>query len=125
MRVLVCGSRTWENYSAIKNRLALFADDTVIVHGAARGADEMAAKAALELGLAIDLPPTFANPLGGYPAEWERYGKRAGYIRNRQMIDSGVGLVIAFWRGESPGTASTIDLAQRCDLPVEIHEWPK
>lgn len=114
MRVLVCGSRDWANYSAIRNRLAVFAPCVVIVHGGARGADELAGRAATELGLEQDV----------FLPDWERYGRRAGYLRNRQMIDSGVELVIAFWRNRSTGTGHTIDLAQRCGIPVEVREWP-
>ena len=114
MRVLVCGSRTWDAFAPIFVRLAALPDDATVVHGAAPGADTLAGRAARLLGLTVE----------EHPAEWDKHGKRAGYLRNRQMIDSGVDLVIAFSRDDSRGTANTIDLARRCGLPLEVHEWP-
>lgn len=118
MRVLVCGSRTWENYSAVYNRLAALPPGTVIVHGhCPRGADAHADRAATELGL----------PVERYPADWDRYGKSAGHRRNAEMLDTVSptnGYVIAFQRDGSPGTQNTIDGAASRDLYVEVHEWP-
>ncbi len=111
MRVLVCGSRGWTDYDAILHRLAqIKASLPTIVHGAASGADTMADRAAKTLNLTVEC----------YPADWATYGKRAGFIRNEQMLDTGVGLVIAFWDGRSRGTQHTIESAKRRGIPVEV-----
>jgi len=113
MRVLVCGSRGWTDYDAILRRLAQIEEGRpTIVHGAAGGADTIADRAAKTLNLTIER----------YPADWATYGKRAGFIRNEQMLDTGVGLVIAFWDGQSRGTQHTIESAKRRGIPVEVIE---
>lgn len=55
-----------------------------------------------------------------YYAEWERYGKSAGYKRNLAMITSKPDHVIAFWDYESKGTKHTIDLARKYIIPLTI-----
>ena len=111
MRVLVCGSRGWTDYDAILHRLAqIKASRPTIVHGAASGADTMADRAAKTLNLTVEC----------YPADWATYGKRAGFIRNEQMLDTGVGLVIAFWDGQSPGTAHLIQCMRALGKPVVL-----
>ena len=110
MRVLVCGSRGWTDYDAILRRLSQIQEGPTIVHGAAGGADTMADRAARTLKL----------PIERYPADWATYGKRAGFIRNEQMLDTGVGLVIAFWDGQSRGTQHAIESAKRRGIPVEV-----
>ena len=111
MRVLVCGSRGWTDYDAVLRRLTQIEERRpTIVHGAAVGADTMADRAAMTLNLTVER----------YPADWATYGKRAGFIRNEQMLDTGVGLVIAFWDGQSRGTQHTIERAKRRGIPVEV-----
>jgi len=112
--VLVCGSRTWGDAAAIYHRLARLPHEATIVHGAAPGADTIAGNAAHDLGLKVE----------AYPADWGKYGKRAGFIRNVHMLDSGIDLVIAFRRDRSPGTSHTVGVATRRGIPVEVHEWP-
>ena len=87
MRVLVCGDRNWTDTEAIKRELKNYSKDTVIVHGACRGADRIAGEIGKELGLTIE----------EFPADWRKHGKAAGHIRNKQMIDEGKpNLVLAF-----------------------------
>lgn len=115
MRILVCGSRTWEDAEAIKRRLALvpyvLPDVPTVVHGGAWGADTMAAKAARALGMFVE----------EHPADWDTHGKRAGFLRNVEMLESGVDVVIAFQRGKSAGTQHTINEARKRGLRVEVH----
>lgn len=115
-RVMVTGSRHWDDAQAIFNRLAKLDRSTVIVHGAARlGADAIADRAARRLGLACD-------PL---PAKWRVdgiYNPRAGFERNDQMLDSGVVLVLAFRAGGmSNGTDHAIRGARQRGIEVEVH----
>lgn len=103
-RLLVTGSRTWDNSIMVRSELYAASDallerpsasstPIIVVHGACRsGADAIAAAWCLER----------ANLLPGYfgqephPADWNQHGKRAGFIRNEHMVDLGADLVLAF-----------------------------
>ena len=54
-----------------------------------------------------------------YPAQWDKYGKRAGYRRNEQMAEVADGL-IAFWDGQSKGTKHMIDIMTEKNLPTKV-----
>lgn len=58
-------------------------------------------------------------PFVSYPANWEVYGNRAGYIRNEKMAANADALV-AFWDGYSHGTAHMIRLAKEYGLSVRV-----
>ncbi len=77
MKILVCGSRYYSDYQTIYRVIKFFGSDITIISGACRGADTLAVKVAQKLGL------TFRE----YPANWSLYGKKAGVLRNQQMID--------------------------------------
>jgi hypothetical protein len=133
MRVLCCGSRSWTDVEKIHKELDRLirhdSTDIVVVHGdqgadaqgnplynkpdhmARSGADKLSGRAASMLGL----------PVERHPADWRRHGKAAGYKRNIAMLESGIDLVLAFWDGESPGTAHTIREASKRRIPVEIY----
>jgi hypothetical protein len=112
MRVLVCGDRNWTDQVRITSRLAQLGLGHVIVHGAARGADTMAGVAAGNLDLSVDV----------YPAQWDKFGRSAGPIRNRQMLDTKPDLVIAFHSNieASKGTKDCVNEARRRGIPVEV-----
>lgn len=81
MRVLIFGSRHWTNYNRIKEvikDLKDIYDDITIIEGGCKGADILARKAAIELGVKYI----------EYPADWS-LGKKAGPLRNQKMIDEG------------------------------------
>lgn len=82
---------------------------TEIVSGGARGADAMAESYAKAHGF----------PCTVYPADWEKHGRKAGFLRNRQIVDH-ADMVLALWDGESKGTGMTIDLAKRKGVPLVI-----
>jgi hypothetical protein len=111
VKVLVCGSRDWTDRDAVFRRLVGGGQLTVIV-GDARGADAFAAEAAAYHGYDIHL----------HRADWTRYGKRAGILRNLAMLDEKPDLVIAFQRNGSRGTQHTINEARRRGIRVEVHE---
>jgi hypothetical protein len=101
VRFLVCGGRDFDNYVLMAGVLSLFDWDPaydVIVAGAARGADALAANYAKTHNLNLE----------EYPADWNANGKTAGVIRNQQMLDTGIDLVIAF-----PGGKGTADMKSR------------
>ena len=111
MRVIVCGSRTWDDADVIRERLDRLPADVTIVQGGARGADRIAWMWAGEAGVAFET----------YPADWDGDGRAAGPIRNQKMLDSGADLVIAFRsEGESRGTDHMCSIAARRGVPVEI-----
>lgn len=110
MKVLVCGSRSFDRPLMIRKRLEQLPRGSEIIHGAARGADTVAACYARALGI----------PETAYPADWRGKGKRAGFIRNLEMLDQKPDLVIAFWDGKSTGTKHTIDEARKQGIQVEI-----
>ena len=79
----------------------------VLIHGAARGADEGAARWAKSEGIASR----------AYPANWRKHGKAAGPIRNQQMLDDGrPDFVVAFPGGR--GTADMVRRAHAAGVPV-------
>lgn len=110
MRVMVCGSRDYPRAARIAARIAMFPDGTIVMHGGARGADLLAARYAEGLGFEVE----------EWPADWKRDGKRAGVLRNIDMLDQKPDLVIAFWDGKSRGTKHVISEARRRGIPVEV-----
>lgn len=124
MRILVCGDRNWTDSALIWGALRRYNPaHLVVIHGAARGADTLAARAALEMGASIDRSPTPKQPLGGYPAEWGRYRRAAGPIRNQQMLIEGKpDLVLAFHDDlvHSKGTRDMLYQAGRAGVPCEV-----
>ncbi len=111
MRVLVCGGRDFnddEKVFSILNNYDRDHDFTLVIHGAAKGADSAAGRWAQ------------ANRGCGemrFPANWKKHGKAAGPIRNQRMIDEGQpDLVIAFPGGK--GTRNMINAAKSAGIDV-------
>lgn len=110
MRVLVTGSRTWWDEERLKAELVeecdllmkvytslYLAEGITIVTGACRqGADKMAERW-------TEHPEQFSVELETHPADWQHHRKRAGIIRNHEMVDLGANACLAF--------------AMPCDLP--------
>lgn len=110
-RVALTGSRTWTNARLIRDRLADLPAGSLVIHGDARGADTIAAHAAL--GLHLKTIPVIAK--------WREHGRRAGMIRNARMLDWKPDLVIAFRaEGKSHGTDGMLAMARSRNIPVEI-----
>ncbi len=113
MKILVCGDREWTDYMAIKRVLAQLPKRTVVIHGNCRGADKLAGEAAYMLGLTVI----------SFPADWKRLGRRAGPIRNAQMLAQGPKKVIAFHSNikNSKGTKDMMRKAEAVGIKVELH----
>jgi hypothetical protein len=114
-RLLVTGSRDWDDDTAIGEALSeairpIWHDrDVVIVHGACpSGADQMAHQWAEVFGVAVE----------PHPANWRINGKRAGFIRNQLMVNLGADLCLAFIRNGSRGASHTAALAEQAGIPV-------
>jgi hypothetical protein len=108
MRILVCGGRDFNDSALLSKVLSQHSNkDSVIIQGEAQGADYLARVWAVQNNL----------PFESYLANWKKYGKRAGYIRNVQMLNEGKpNLVIAFPGGK--GTQMMINLAEAAGVPV-------
>ena len=121
--IIIAGSRDFTDYKIVKSSLKNFliskqtTDKPTIICGMARGADMQGYRLAKE----------FKLPLREFLADWNNYGKRAGYIRNEQMAkyahEKGNGVLFAFWDGKSKGTKWMIELAKKYNLEVHIFNF--
>lgn len=111
-RVLICGSRTWMDSDAIRDRIFLLPKGSVVIHGGAMGADALAGRWARFYG----------HEEVVFPADWSRNGRAAGPIRNHRMLIEGKpDRVIAFrMPGESRGTDDMVRRARGAGIPVEV-----
>ncbi len=111
MRTIIAGSRGGIHYQNLLDALKEISwTPTVVVSGTARGVDLMGERWAKENNL----------PIERYPADWDKHGKPAGYIRNAEMADKAEDL-LALWDGQSRGTMHMINLAKKKGLVV--HVW--
>lgn len=112
-RILVTGSRLWVDTAAIRAALAVWWHPAaVLVSGACpRGADRLAEACWTAWG----------GRVARYPADWRRYGHRAGFVRNLDMIRSGVDVCVAFIRDGSRGAMHCAGWAELAGVPVDPH----
>lgn len=116
-QVIIAGGRDFNDYALLErkcDRLFRNRRPTAIISGLARGADSLGARYARERG--IDVME--------FPADWGRFGKRAGIIRNQSMLQEADALV-AFWDGISRGTGNMIGIARKAGIPVRIIRYSK
>jgi hypothetical protein len=118
MRVLVTGSRDWNLIGTIKEELLRVLVEMeaaphqiTVVHGGARGADKIAGSIAASIGMNVEV----------FPAQWNTYGKRAGYLRNAEMVNSGPAICLAFIKDQSRGATMCADLAE--DAGIETRRF--
>lgn len=121
VRVIVAGSRTFSNFSLLEKELMLFfkehqlhRSDVEIISGTANGADKLGEKFAEKYGLACTK----------FPADWDKNGKSAGYIRNEEMAkyagENSDGVLFAFWNNISSGTKNMINIARKYKLIINV-----
>lgn len=141
MRLLVCGSRDFEDQllvtQMIHSEYVKASDKSLpltVIEGGAKGADAMAHNAAehiqeiIRISFNLDSDGNLNTELRHeqYPADWETHGKAAGPIRNKQMLDEGKpDKVLAFINKplvESRGTKNMVEIAEKAGLPVIIVE---
>ncbi len=114
MKIAMVGSRDFSNLNLVKNIIKQINEkypDAIIVSGGARGVDQTAEIAAIRCGLETLI----------FPADWETHGKKAGFLRNAQIVEN-CDILLAFWDGLSKGTANTIDIALNLKKKVYIYD---
>lgn len=112
MKALICGGRDFDDVDFMVHHLEELHEEhgfTHIIHGDANGADTIGKEWAIERGL----------PETAYPANWTKFGNKAGFIRNQEMLDSNpdIDLVIAF-----PGGTGTDDMVNRAKS-MNVRVW--
>lgn len=118
MRLLVTGSRIWPAPLLVTEWLDHYVwhkDEFTLVHGACPyGVDAIAD------GWATRKNQFRRNPIvvERHPADWDKYGKAAGFRRNAEMVELGADVVLAFIYKGSRGATHTATLAQENALRV-------
>lgn len=111
MKVIIAGSRSCQNvedvYQAILYSLY---DISEVVSGTCRGADRLGEAAAIELNI----------PIKRFPADWDKFGKSAGYIRNGEMAKYADAAII-IWDGKSKGSEHMIELMAKIKKPYYVY----
>jgi len=114
MRLLICGDRDWNDQALIGKVIdSLKIRPSVIIEGGARGADKQAKFCAINRNI----------PFMEFKAQWNKYGKSAGPIRNQQMIEEGKPTdVIAFHDDidNSKGTKHMVSLSRKAGIPTVV-----
>lgn len=110
MKYAIVGSRSFTDYEFLCEKLKTHNPHiSMIVSGGAKGADSLASRYAYEHDI----------PLKEHIPEWDKYGRAAGMIRNKKIVE-GSDVVIAFWDGESRGTKNSIDIAKKLNKKFVI-----
>ncbi len=114
-RIVISGSRNYLNYYEAKEYIDYVTKDLmkkynlIFISGTCKGADALGERYAKENNYKIEY----------YPAQWEKYGKKAGPIRNRQMAEV-ADYIICFWDGKSLDTKSMIKYSKEINKPLRI-----
>lgn len=115
-KLLVSGSRDWDNWASIEAELArvysAYGSNVTLIHGDARGADRMCGHVAQKKGWAVE----------PHPADWDGKGRKAGLVRNVEMLDRDPDLIIAFRKDNSRGTTHLINTAREAGYTVKVIE---
>ena len=115
-KVIIAGGRDFDDYNMLKTHCDKILENKrnqgyriIIISGTARGADILGERYAKEKGYEVLR----------FPADWNTYGKRAGYIRNEEMSEH-ADACICFWDSISNGTRHMINIAKEKRLPLRI-----
>lgn len=117
-KIIIAGSRGFNNYDFMKDKVDKLISairnekDIIIISGTANGADKMGEKYAIREGFNLIQKP----------ADWDKYGKRAGYLRNQEMADIADACVI-FWDGVSPGSKHMYDICKKSNVAVRLIKY--
>lgn len=114
-KVIIAGSRGFSNYKLLKEKCNEYLREKrkeyniIIISGGARGADFYGEKYAQDEGFSLEV----------FLANWNKFGKSAGFRRNEQMAEVSDAL-IAFWDGKSHGTKHMIEIMENKKLLVRV-----
>ena len=111
IKIAVVGSRQFPRQDLISAYVAALPMGTVVVSGGAAGVDTFAAQAAKANGFKVLI----------FYANWDGLGRRAGPIRNAQIVEAS-DQVVAFWDGYSRGTLNTVATALCQGKPVQVFD---
>lgn len=109
MKIAIVGSREFRKLHLVAEYVDTLPLDTVVVSGGAVGVDKEAERAARARGLAVQI----------FPADWPRFGKRAGMLRNAEIV-AACDSMVAFWDGKSSGTKDSIARARKIGKPCTV-----
>ncbi len=112
MKIIIAGSREFKDYDFLRekmDKLLINQKEVEIVSGGCRGADILGEKYANEKGYKLKV----------FKANWYKFGRSAGPIRNREMAEYADGLV-AFYKEGSKGTKNMIEEAYKNKIKVRI-----
>jgi len=110
-KTIIAGSREVDDLNIVRQAMSdINFEPSVIISGTARGVDQLGEMWAEENNI----------PILRFPANWEKFGKSAGYKRNIEMAKNADALV-AIWDGVSKGTRHMIDIAVKYKLKIHIH----
>ena len=117
MKLIVAGTRDFNDYVLLAAKLdAILAntpkDQIEIVSGTSAGADKLGEQYAISNNLGLKR----------FPADWKKYNKKAGPIRNEEMAQYATHCV-CFWDGKSKGTANMIELANQYNLVLRVIQY--
>lgn len=113
--IIIAGGRDFNDKTLMINRIqelekqGLIYSTSTLICGMARGADLMARDIFKAAGLAVR----------DMPAEWDKLGKRAGYVRNESMALI-ADMALVFWDGQSKGSKHMIDTMDKLQKPVYV-----
>jgi len=105
--VAVIGSRSFSDYKILEETLDTTTGLSQIVSGGSKGADSLAEEYAEKRQIPIVI----------FKPDWKQYGKGAGIVRNRKIIEV-ADMVVAFWDGKSKGTANSLTMAKSKGIPI-------
>ena len=115
-KVIIAGGRDFNQYDVLTSLCEIVLKNHItnleIVSGGAKGADK----------LGEDYAKAYGYDIKVFPANWNKHGKSAGPIRNKQMAEYADAL-IAFWDGKSRGTKNMINNAKTLGLKIKIHYY--
>lgn len=114
MKIIIAGSRILTDYSIVCRAVENSGFDiSMVISGGSRGVDTLGEQWARQHKISLER----------FTANWERYGNRAGNLRNREMAVYADGL-LAIWNGQSRGTKDMIDVMFERKKPIFIYSIP-
>ena len=115
-RIIICGTRDFDDRELLYSTLDSITHTMTnleIISGGCRGADSIGEEYAKTRNILLTV----------FPADWDKYGRAAGPIRNKQMLNYALeenAVVVAFWDGKSRGTLNMIQAAKNANVDVRI-----